>query len=295
MSKLPAFQFYPGDWMKDPALRSTSVAARGLWTDMLCLMFESVRRGYLQHATGKPWTPDQLARVTGCSADEVSRLLQELEDSGVFSSTEHGVVYSRRMVREEKERQRAAERKRQERTRNEEGESGKTSNTVEASHADVTPMSRGPSRDSHNPSSSSSSSSPSERDGESVSRAPARSTSRKPKACDEEFLEELQANPAYRLLNVRECFHRMDVWCRVKGKQPTRARFINWLNREDRPMALPERNGHSPPKEPFFGCPECAAGDTPGYVLAPDRSRMVRCACNPPKAKQSEAVNANTR
>ncbi len=43
--KLPSFQFYPGDWMKDPSLRSVSLEARGLWMDMLCLLFESVRRG----------------------------------------------------------------------------------------------------------------------------------------------------------------------------------------------------------------------------------------------------------
>ena len=46
--------FYPGDWFKDPALRSVSLAARGLWIDMLCLMFEGDHRGYLPHATGKP-------------------------------------------------------------------------------------------------------------------------------------------------------------------------------------------------------------------------------------------------
>ncbi len=102
MAKLPAMQFYPGDWMKDPALRSVSIAARGLWIDMLCLMHECDRRGYLQHVTGKPVTAEQLARMTGCSTDELSQLLQELEDSGVFSRTEHGVLYSRRLVRDER-------------------------------------------------------------------------------------------------------------------------------------------------------------------------------------------------
>jgi len=105
MAKMPAFQFYPGDWLKDPAVRSVSLAARGLWIDMLCLMHESPRRGYLQHANGKPVTAEQLARMTGCSTDEVSRLLQELDDAGVFSCTEHGVIYSRRMVRDEQIRQ----------------------------------------------------------------------------------------------------------------------------------------------------------------------------------------------
>ena len=87
--------------MKDPALRACSIGARGLWADMLCLMFESINRGHLQHATGKPVTAEQLARMTGCSAEEVLRLLQELEDSGVFSRTDNGVIYSRRMVRDE--------------------------------------------------------------------------------------------------------------------------------------------------------------------------------------------------
>ena len=90
--------------MKDPALRSCSIAARGLWMDMLCLMFESDRRGFLQAPSGTPYSPEQLARMTGCSADEVSRLLAELETSGVFSRTAHGTIFSRRLKRDEEQR-----------------------------------------------------------------------------------------------------------------------------------------------------------------------------------------------
>ena len=43
--KLPSFGSIPADWMKDPALRSVSLEARGLWMDMLCLLFESVAQG----------------------------------------------------------------------------------------------------------------------------------------------------------------------------------------------------------------------------------------------------------
>jgi biotin operon repressor len=107
--KLPSFQFYPGGWMKDPGLRSVSLEARGLWIDMLCLLFESGRRGYLQHATGKPVSDEQLARMTGSSSEQVSRLLQELDDSGVFSRTEHGTIYSRRMIRDERKRKACSE------------------------------------------------------------------------------------------------------------------------------------------------------------------------------------------
>ena len=76
---------------------------------MLCLLFESVRRDCLQHATGKPVTPEQLARMTGGSTEQVSRLLRELEDSGVFSRTEHGTIYSRRMLKDERKRKACSE------------------------------------------------------------------------------------------------------------------------------------------------------------------------------------------
>lgn len=108
--KLPSFQFYPGDWMKDPAVRCCSLAARGLWIDLLCLMHESPRRGYLQHENGMPVTHEQIARMTGCSSEEASHLLQELESAGVFSCTEHGVIYSRRAVRDEDNRTKTKER-----------------------------------------------------------------------------------------------------------------------------------------------------------------------------------------
>ncbi len=105
MAKLPFMKFYPGDWMKDPALRACSIGARGLWADMLCLMWESVRRGFLVHVSGNPVTTEQLARMTGCPFNEIEALIQELETSGVFSRTAKGVVFSRRMVKEEHKRQ----------------------------------------------------------------------------------------------------------------------------------------------------------------------------------------------
>ncbi len=103
--KNPAFQFYPGDWMKDPQLRAVSSACRGLWIDMLCLMWESARRGFLVHPTGRAVTTEQLARMTGNSADDTAGMLQELEDCGVCSRTGDGILYSRRLERDERIRQ----------------------------------------------------------------------------------------------------------------------------------------------------------------------------------------------
>ena len=87
MSKLPAIQFYVGDWMKDPALRSVSVEARGLWIDLLCIMHESPRRGYLENAHGEPLTPLQLGRMTGVHPNTVHRLLIELSEADGVKST----------------------------------------------------------------------------------------------------------------------------------------------------------------------------------------------------------------
>ena len=106
--KLPWFAWYADDWLSDEKLRTCSPGARGLWVDMLSLMHKNDRRGYLQ-INGKPATPQQLARMTGCSVEEVSRLLAELVDAGVPSVTEDGILYSRKMVRDESKRQKCSE------------------------------------------------------------------------------------------------------------------------------------------------------------------------------------------
>jgi hypothetical protein len=103
-SKLPYFPFYAGDWLSDEKLRACSFAARGLWTDLLCLMHKNDRRGYLQ-LNGKPVDCEALARMTGGTTEEVSRLLAELFNAGVTSVSEHGILYSRRMTRDEYIRQ----------------------------------------------------------------------------------------------------------------------------------------------------------------------------------------------
>lgn len=104
MGKLPGFIFYPGDWMKDPELRSVSSEARGLWIDMLCLMFESKRRGYLELRYGGV-TAESLARMTGNLEARVIIWLEELESKGVFSRDEQGVIFCRKMVRDQEFRE----------------------------------------------------------------------------------------------------------------------------------------------------------------------------------------------
>jgi hypothetical protein len=99
MPRRPSFQFYPGDWRNDPGLRLCSLAARGLWADMLCLMHEADPYGHLTHL-GQPLSVAKLARLVGESEQKTRKLLQELRENEVFSD-EEGVIFSRRMVRDE--------------------------------------------------------------------------------------------------------------------------------------------------------------------------------------------------
>jgi hypothetical protein len=108
MSKRPAFQFYPGDWRTDPGLRLCSIAARGLWIEMMTLMHEGEPYGHLT-VQSRPIGADMLARLCGESASTVKRLLKELEANEVYSVTAGGVAFSRRMVRDEEARERRIE------------------------------------------------------------------------------------------------------------------------------------------------------------------------------------------
>lgn len=95
----PWLKFYPRDWRGDQTLRAVSIAARGLWIEMLCVMHEAQPYGHLILG-GRAVSNDVLARVSGLGADECGALLSELESAGVFSRTRKGVIYSRRMIKD---------------------------------------------------------------------------------------------------------------------------------------------------------------------------------------------------
>ena len=53
---------------------------------------------------------------------------------------------------------------------------------------------------------------------------------------DEDWLKQLQILPAYSLIDVRREYSKMQTWCGVNRKMPTRRRFVAWLNRIEKPM-----------------------------------------------------------
>jgi hypothetical protein len=94
-------KFYPSDYESDPALRVCSLAAQGLWMRLLCLMHAGTPAGHLT-VNGRPVTPEMTASIIGVPASEIKLLLAELSDNGVYSISEKGVIFSRRIVSDQK-------------------------------------------------------------------------------------------------------------------------------------------------------------------------------------------------
>lgn len=61
------------------------------------------------------------------------------------------------------------------------------------------------------------------------------------------IIQEMQANPAYAGIDVAREWNKMVAWCGEKWT-PTRARFVNWLNRVEAPIV--GTNGHPTPAGP---------------------------------------------
>jgi hypothetical protein len=107
--KLPALQFYPGDWRKDPGVQSLNYFDRGVWFEILCLMHESAERGKLL-LNGQPMPDDALATILGLDKQILTTTLTTLLTYGVASRDEQtGALTNRRMVKDEDLRQKRTE------------------------------------------------------------------------------------------------------------------------------------------------------------------------------------------
>lgn len=98
--KSPWMKFYPADWRADPRLRSCSLAARGLWVDMITYMHEGEPYGHLT-LDGKAPDVKGIASLVARPVPEVKKALAELETRNVFSRSAAGAIVSRRMVRDQ--------------------------------------------------------------------------------------------------------------------------------------------------------------------------------------------------
>jgi hypothetical protein len=80
--------------------------------EMIGLMHEAEPYGHLVLA-GRAMDYKTLSRVIGVDEGDVKRAVKELESRAVFSRTDSGVIFSRRMIRDEKRRETLQENGRQ--------------------------------------------------------------------------------------------------------------------------------------------------------------------------------------
>jgi len=210
MSKLPFLQFYPSDYLVDT--RVLSLAARGAWVDIICVLHKSSTRGTLT-LPARGW-----ARIMGATEADFQSALSEIEEMKVGDVIRNGngdvSVTCRRMMNESITREQT--RLRVQNHRNKHG--NKAGN--DTSNAGVTPKK----------SEVISQKSEAEKQTASVSVTDASVTS------DEDWLKQLEILPAYNLMDVRREYSKMQTWCSVHRKMPTRRRFVAWLNRIEKPM-----------------------------------------------------------
>lgn len=103
--KLPAIQFYPGDWHKDQGVQALDLMQRGAWFELLLMMHDSDERGVLL-INGKPMPEAVIARRLGLDNQTANQILTILLTYGVASRREFdGALFCRRMVKDENLRQ----------------------------------------------------------------------------------------------------------------------------------------------------------------------------------------------
>lgn len=223
MAYSPAFQFYPGDFTGDRNTIPMSAAEIGAYILLIC----------------ECWDKD----------NSLPEDLQDLADIARMDLVQFTVCWDRRIKKcfryddkkkcffhkrllEEIKKQKAWSKK-----KSEAGKKGMAKRWEQKASDDNTVISvLGSDITQHNSPSPSLSSSYKE---ESTTTT---TTTAKPKISDDEWLESLCINPAYKNIPVLMEFERAKVWADTNGRQCTRRFFIGWLNRA-KPMDV-KQNGN---------------------------------------------------
>ena len=95
------------DWRGNPNLSRCSHAAKGVYMDLLCLMWECDDRGVLATA-GRAWSDEDILRAVGGDQVVVTTAISELTSAGILNRNTSGALYCKRTVRAEQVRQKRA-------------------------------------------------------------------------------------------------------------------------------------------------------------------------------------------
>ena len=217
--KSPAFQFYPDKWQTDT--RRLSWEAKGVYHELMCVVWIQN-----QEVCSIPNDDEFIASEIGCEIVVWQRVKAELlhPHRPILTITETNRLLIRGLLKESVKQRERREQLRQNgllggRPKNQKVILDKPKNNQKQSLPSL--------------SLSLSSSSFSNKD----IGADAPST-------DENWIEEIKKNAAYSGIDVAREFSKMSAWCSVNKKHPSRRRFVNWLNRVEKPMALKSSVNH---------------------------------------------------
>lgn len=80
-------------WRADNGLRLVSLAARGLWIELLAIAHHGTPYGHVTHNGRAPTMAELVGLVGGgCSTENMAGWLAELEQNGLLSRTEKGWI-----------------------------------------------------------------------------------------------------------------------------------------------------------------------------------------------------------
>jgi hypothetical protein len=214
MGKAPAFQFYPNDWARD--LEEHPLNIEGAWIRICCKLWWAEPKGKLTR------TLEQWAKVLRVDQEIAGNALKYIFEQKIGDVSYNGngdiTVISRRMYNDNKDRELNMLRQRRFKSKHK----GNASVTVE-------------SQKSNGASSSSSSSSKEDNIVRSVK------TKRTISMADDDFIEALKQNPAYKGIDVEREIGKLDAWLltpRGRGKMRTQQRLVTWLNNAEKPMEV---------------------------------------------------------
>jgi len=111
--KLPSMQWYPGDWRKDPTVQALDYFDRGVWFELLNILWDSPNRGCLVLPNGAPMPDAAIARTLSLDLDAWKGVRERLVTfygtasegpTDEYPDIAEGVLWSRRQVRDERVR-----------------------------------------------------------------------------------------------------------------------------------------------------------------------------------------------
>ena len=214
--KSPAFQFYPTDYLGSQRVQMMTLDEEGAYIRLLSYCW--------QHGT-IPSDPAQAARLIGKGA---STTLASTVLTMFTPASEPGRMTHDRL--EQERGKQAAWREKSAAGGRKSAEMRKGASTTLASTMQPPSQPKG-----NSPSPSPSPSPVITKDvGKNV---PEKGSAKASPTSDVEWLKTLEGDPAYVGIPVDIEYAKMFRWCQTNNKQPTRRRFINWLNRAERPMS----------------------------------------------------------